>query len=449
MIRGLALDIVLDSAKGGRFVDRGVDDTLARERLEPRDASLLRAIALGSVRHRATLDAVVRAFARDGTLPRAAVLREILRQALFQMLFLDRVPDHAAVHAAVELVQTKKGKGMSGFVNGVLRSVGRSVRRVPAEGGRKRNLLPRPGAESIAFDRPVFVDPVADTVGYLAAVYSHPAWLVARWCDRFGDERCEALLAAGNRVPETTLRVRGGTEARDRWLGSLSCDAAPGSHPDSVRLLESVRVEELPGYAEGEFLVQGEAAMEVGRAVEALPGETVLEVGAAPGGKTVALAESVGEAGRVLATDISTARLGRLRENIARLALDRVFPLAVAAEHLARALSGPVDHVLLDVPCSNTAVLSRRPEARYRVTASSIAELAELQGTMVAAAAALVRPGGSLVYSTCSIESEENEAIPGAVLPAMGFSLERECLRLPGEPYADGGYHARWRRDGG
>lgn len=450
MIRKIALDLVVAAEKTGRFVDRSVDAAIERHAMIPRDAALLRTIVYGSVRHRGTLDAVIRAYARDGRLPKQSRVCELLRQALYQMLMLERVAPHAIVYEAVDLASGRGTKSSAGFVNGMLRAVQRESRRIDndeAPGARSRDRIELEGGKAVVFERPIFAHPARDPAAYLAEAHSHPDWLVRRWRSRFGDEECERLLRAGNAIPPVILRVRGGAPARDELLERLAAaghDAAAALRDDAIRLLDGGRIDALPGYESGEFVVQGEAAMEIGDAAGALAGELVLEIGSAPGGKTAQLAERVGD-GMVIAVDSSPFRLRRLTANVARLELNRVAPLALDARRLPPAFAGRMDRVLLDVPCSNTGVLARRPEARWRLTESSLESLGLLQRGLLRAAAAAVRPGGTLIYATCSVEPEENEEMTADVLGA-GFERRSEVLRMPGAPYADGGFHAIWVR---
>lgn len=453
MIRELALDVAVRAQKSGRFADRAVDRAIERKDLDSRDAALLRTIVFGSIRHRGSLDAVIRAYARNGKLPRAPRLVELLRQALFQMLYLERVAEHAIVHDAVEASRERRGGGPTAFVNGLLRTVLRETTSV-SDPEPTRRRLPLPTATggpvaAIEFARDILPDPQRDPVAHAAAAHSHPVWLVSRWFDRFGEDVARSILVAGNRVPLPTLRVRTRVVERDAFLDRLAAAgvaASVGARDDTIRLEGGGRIEQLPGFDEGAFVVQGEAASEVGHALAVKRGDRVVEVGAAPGGKTTCLADRLHDAGSVIAVDVSLRRLGRLRETVARLGLARVFPVVLDARQLGAVVREPLDHALLDVPCSNTGVLARRPEARWRVSDASIRELAGVQRELLAASASVVRPGGSIVYATCSIEREENDLIVEQVAREAGLEIESTTLRLPGDPYQDGAFHAVLRR---
>jgi len=448
MIRRVALDLLLRAQRTGEFVDRLVD-ARAAGLADPRESAFLRAVVYGAVRHRATLDAVAAAHARSGRPPKRPRLREILRLAIFQMLFLERVPAHAVIHEAVEMARGRHGRDESRFVNAVLRAVQRGVHR-EAAGDPSPYRLPLPEGGSLRFERAVFPDPARGPVAHLAAVHSHPEVLVGRWCDRFGAQGAEAILRAGNRIPPLTLRARPAAR-RDEILARLEAAgirANRGALEDSIRVRGRARVEDLPGFDEGAFAVQAESSIEAGHAARARPGDRVLDVGAAPGGKTAQLADAVAPDGRVVAIDVAPGRLARLARNLRRLRPRGVLAVCLDARRLPPALEAAVDRAFVDAPCSNTGVLARRPEARWRYELGSLRALAVLQRELLEAAAAAVRPGGTLVYSTCSIEREENEEVVASVLRPARFEIEEERLQRPGDPFAEGGYFARARRPG-
>jgi 16S rRNA (cytosine967-C5)-methyltransferase len=304
-------------------------------------------------------------------------IRRHLQVALFQIRYLSRVPRHAAVHEAVELAKGVSSKS-AGFVNAVLR---------------KAADLPLP-------DNP-------------GLVHSHPDWLVERWRARFGNWR--ELLEADNAVLPVTARVN-----RVKVKGG----------PDAVEIDGDPAAD--PRFAAGELTVQDETSMKVAPLLAPKAGERVLDLAAAPGGKTTHLAELMGGKGAVVAVDLPD-RLPLVREAAARLGLANVECLA--ADGATVAFREPFDAVLLDAPCSNTGVLARRPDARWRIREADIAACAALQRRLLENAARLLKPGGRLVYSTCSLEPEENRpAIPG-------LRLVSEELTLPTDRRS-GGYQA-------
>jgi 16S rRNA (cytosine967-C5)-methyltransferase len=225
-------------------------------------------------------------------------------------------------------------------------------------------------------------------------------------------------------------------------------EAQAGDHPQAIRLHESGPIRGLPGYADGWFSVQDESAMRVASALAPEPGETILDLCAAPGGKTTHLAELMGNTGRIIACDVDEHRLQTVADLAQRLGLSIIEPCRLRREDNTDIPLGPFDRVLVDVPCSNTGVLGKRPEARWRLSPDDLRELVNLQTRLLGLAVDRVRLGGIVVYSTCSIEPEENRQVVERILEENpNIRLEATEDAIPGRP-ADGGFWARLRRNG-
>ncbi len=294
--------------------------------------------------------------------------------------------------------------------------------------------------------RAVLPEPAAAPVKYLSQAFSLPGWLATRWLARFGWEECLRLGFWFASPAPLTLRVNTLRIDRAAFLERLAGGAKAGTHPQAVWLEAHVPVAEIPGYAEGWFVIQDESAMNVASALAPEPGQYVLDLCAAPGGKTTHLAELMGNQGNVLACDVETSKLEPLAQTCSRLGIAIVQARLLGGPNDEPAPPGPFDRVLVDVPCSNTGVLGKRPEARWRLQPADLSRLAPLQTRLLREGCERVRPGGKIVYSTCSIEPEENRRIVEAVLrERQDFTLEAEDEALPGRP-ADGGYWARMRR---
>jgi 16S rRNA (cytosine967-C5)-methyltransferase len=314
------------------------------------------------------------------------------------------------------------------------------------------DALPLEGGEYRLLARPVFPDPAASPADYLAAAFSLPRWLVQRWLARHAPEECYRLGFWFAGPGPLTLRCNPLRTSREVLLAALAdagLSAEPGEHPQAVRLQGHAPVRELPGYGEGWFCVQDESAMRVASALSPRPGDHVLDLCSAPGGKSTHLAELMQDRGEVLVCDVSAERLETVKSLAGRLGLTCIEACVLdGGQEEERLLPGPFDATLVDVPCSNTGVLGRRPEVRWRLRPGDIQELVRVQARLLKLAAGRVREGGAVVYSTCSIEEEENGALVRAVLDALpGFTLEAEEEAIPGRP-ADGGYWARLRRMG-
>ena len=373
------------------------------------DRGLLRELVLGVLRWRDALDSEIAGTSRVPLQRLAPNLREILEVALYQLRHLDRVPDYAAVSAAVDHARASGGEGAARLVNGVLRGI----------------LLlpppPAPGAVGAALaaargrGQAPPLQHAEEPVRTLATYYSHPRFLVERWLERFGEAQTRRILEADNRPPGLDLMAN--PRRTDR--GSLS----------AALLLEGIRTEpsalaplaltvvsgnpiRSPLFSAGHFFVQDTGSQALPLLLPA--GETLLDLAAAPGGKSFS-AIAHGRCRRSAALDLSLPRLLLLEENRRRLGTPEAYPVAADLARLPF-LPGRFDRVLLDAPCSGTGTLRKNPESRYRVTPEAIERLARAQEAFLAAAAELLAPGGYLLYSTCSVEEEENERVVARVL---------------------------------
>lgn len=462
MVRLLAWEVLRSgSVTPLREVDVAADEV----GLDPRDRGLLRAIVGAEVRHRGTLRALVNAFARGR--PKAG-LRAHLHLGFAQLLYLDRLPPRAVLSEQVDATRHTLGASKTTYVNAVLRALLRA--RKPGHcGDPRRDVVGAPWH----LEQPVFHDREEHPALWAEDALSIPGHLFKRWHKRHGLERAVALGTTFLDPPDLSLRAVGGDRAA---LVAELADARPdqelveGAHPDVVLVRGDLAgLFDLPAFAEGRATVQGESALRAAGLVQARPDEELLDLCAAPGGKTAVLA---GAGARVTAVDVSEAKLARLTDTAARLGLaERVEPLlapplardagAPADPDLPGHAPGPADYValgersfdgvLVDAPCSNTGVLGARPGARWRFGPSNQKALVTLQAALLREGAARVRPGGRLVWSTCSIEPEENRQLLRPFLEEHpGWVLEEEHEALPGPTEAggpvDGGYAARLRR---
>jgi 16S rRNA (cytosine967-C5)-methyltransferase len=446
--RSVALEVLQECRTGDAFVQEVLDAHLGRSGLSSADRRLATQLACGVLRRRATLDALLRPLV---TRPRHNVeawLWDALRLGAFQLALLTHIPPHAALHETVELAAQFGRVGAKGFLNGVLRRLAPLITddRTP---GPAADALPLQQGEYRRLARPVLPDPAASPVEYLATAFALPSWLASRWLERYGaDESVRLGMWFAGPAP-LWLRINPVRTTREAFLEALKAagiEAEPGEHPQALRLKEHATVRELPGFADGWFSVQDQSAMKVASALAPEAGWTVLDECAAPGGKTTHLAELMGGGGRVIASDVDPERLRPLEESCKRLGLTNVEIVRLDGRRDEAPPAGPFDAVLVDVPCSNTGVLGRRPEVRWRLREEDFRHLVPLQTKLLLQAGDRVRPGGVVVYSTCSIEPQENRQVVEAVRRGLqDLVLEAEQGMLPGKP-ADGGYWARLRR---
>jgi 16S rRNA (cytosine967-C5)-methyltransferase len=379
------------------FPDVLLERELARLRLPPRDAALATELVYGVLRWQRYLDWILGPHSRRALESLDAPVRALLRLGAYQLAFLERVPAFAVVNDAVTLAP--RTPGVKAYVNAVLRAFAR-------RGAREREPAPP-----------------RDPLEALAVRCSHPTWLAARWVARYGREEAEALMRALNERPPLTLRANTLRVTREALAARLA--AEEGLEPRATRYAPEglvVGPGGAPGgwraFADGLFAVQDEAAMLVARLLEPRPGTTVADVCAAPGTKTTHLAQLMDDRGRVLAFDREPARLARVGEAAARLGATIVETLEGTVEARAPGFRALCDGVLVDAPCSNLGVLRRNPDVKWRRRPEDLAACAARQAEILRAAATMVKPGGRLVYATCSLEPEENDDVARAFLAA-------------------------------
>ncbi len=436
----------------------------------------------GTIRNLHAIDAVIRQF--SGRLPTriSRTLLSIIRVAVYELVYSPATPVYSIVDEAVTDAGRAGGKKQTGFVNAVLRQVARHIsdRQAGLSTSDARRTLIQTPETGCVFDTDFLPDPATAEAAYLGTCFSLPPWLVTKWLDEYGPQQTRSICLACNRRPSLYVRVnplrttaegllgrfeqagihaelvaaggivRGegfgdgsscrGHPARDSRAGRPRHGAArmaatqppddAAQTPQMVRITGPHAVTQLPGFAEGLFTVQDLSASEAVRALEPQQGWSILDMCSAPGTKTTQLAEATRDSACITATDIDPKRLERVQENVTRLGFKSV--TLVREGQIGREMAGSFDAILLDVPCSNTGVLARRVEARFRIRPKVIEQLAATQRDLLARATSLVRAGGRICYSTCSIQEAENQGLVRDFLARNGqCELLREERILP------------------
>ncbi len=398
---------LLDS--GNLHADDLIDRELSSNILHGPDRRLYAELVFGVLRHQARLDFYLRPLLKQPTERLDLPVLLLLRLGLYQICYLDRVPQHAAVYETVELAKQVCPKA-KGLINGVLRS-----------------FLRQP-------DLPALPDSVKAPVNRLSVEPSVPAWLANQWLQQFTMDEATGLAAASNAIPQTCLRINSLKTTRPLLLELFSkagISAAPTVYsPEGITLNEHFRVTDLPGFTEGLFTVQDESSQLIAHLVNPLPGELVLDVCAAPGGKTTHLAQLMADNGRIIATDIDSRRIKRVQETIKRLGITSVTTETVDVLLPDYQNGLMFDRILLDAPCSGLGVIRRNPEAKWRLTTEEIGRCALRQGLLLESAARLLKPGGIIVYATCSTAIEEDEAVVEYFVSRHPEFMIQNCAEL-------------------
>jgi len=418
---------VLDSWEGHK---NPIDDLLSgldASLSDDRDRRFARQLVLGTLRWRLRLDWIISHFSRRPVDELETRVLNILRMGVLQINFLDRVPERAAIHTSVELAKRQGTRPASGLINAVLRSFQREPHRVQ------------------------FPDPDADTTRYLSLHYSHPFWLVERWIQQWGVEKTRGILASNNEHAPLWLRLNPLRSTPSTLCATLQLEDGPD---DYFRALDPRQALRSPEFEKGHFQIQDPNAGLAVALLDPQPGEHILDACSAPGGKTTQIAERMQDKGFIVAADLSHTRLRRLRENARRLMLHSIHMVAWDGSITGSQL---FDRVLVDAPCSGTGTLGRHPDARWNRAPEQFPALIERQQSILVAAFTQLRPGGTLVYSTCSLEQIENERVvknfiahtPTARLEEAHRSLPNDARvgryvqTVPGQHLGDGAFAAR------
>ncbi|UCH63076.1 MAG: 16S rRNA (cytosine(967)-C(5))-methyltransferase RsmB [Fidelibacterota bacterium] len=381
--RKAAFQVLTKAEEGGRINDV-LDQTLSSVTFTDQERRFTTELVMGTTRMRGRLDADLDACYRGRYAHIERGVKQLLRLGAYQLRYMDSVPPHAALSTTVELTRAVNLTRAAGLVNGVLRELSRQS--------------------------PPDVLPAEVSTGELATAFSHPTWLVERWLDRWGRDRTIALMEWNNRRPTIWFRQRRGKAARQR-LAEITAAKNISFQPHPV-MADYVSAAPSPGpllkpqvVKEGLFIVQDPSSGAVVEAVDPRPGEVIVDLCAGPGGKTAALAECVVPKGRILAFEINHDRVDLINSTLNRLGLDNVdiYPGDATTQTIPE-----VDKILVDVPCSGTGVLARRADLRWRRQPEHLEEMTSLQLSLLGHAAKYLRPGGMLVYATCSLEPEEN-----------------------------------------
>lgn len=395
--RQAAVDILSAIEEREAYAGLALDAQLARRAVPPTARAYVTEVVYGVLRWRGTLDWMIEQCSRRPVAELDPAVRHILRVAAYEVRFLETVPAPVACHAAVELAKARFHRGVAAFVNGVCRQLAR---------------------REAAGDWP-WPDLQDDPVTALAVRTSHPPWLVARWTERLGVEEARQLCEANNVPPPLHLRVNALRTTREELAARLGehgaqVQAGPWA-PQSLHVRGLGRVADHPDFQAGLFTVQDEGAQLVSLVLDPQPGERVVDLCAAPGGKTTHLAELMGNRGQVVAVDVHPHKLPLVERAARRLGIDIITTVAADGRTLPGKLA-PAHRVLVDAPCTGLGVVRRRPDLRWRKGPEEIGALSRLQGELLEAAGRLTAPGGVLVYSTCSTEPEETTRVVRAFL---------------------------------
>ncbi|MEK6553235.1 MAG: 16S rRNA (cytosine(967)-C(5))-methyltransferase RsmB [Bacteroidota bacterium] len=435
-VRGHAVKILNRIDRTDAYLDKLLDIEIKNSNLSGLDKSLLFEIVHGVTRWLGRIDWVLNGFYKGQFSKCIPNVKNAMRVALYQILFLDKVPDYAAVNEAVEFVKKLQGQKPADLTNAVLRNIIRSK-------------------DSIRYP-----DPNEDIIAYFSAYYSHPSWMVKRWINRYGKDETEKLLISNNNKPLLTIRVNGlvsNNEEMNSLLNSVDLKFTNGKFlPEFIRLSALTNITDWEYFHKGYFTVQDESTGLPIKLLGVKPGMRVLDLCAAPGGKTAYIADVMQNSGEIIALDRFESRLKILQKNLNRLKVTNVKTITIDANEYED--EHGFDRVLVDAPCSGLGTLTKKPDLKWKRDLGDIRKIVNIQYELLKKGASLLRNGGFIVYSTCTIEPEENfEIIKKFLLDFPNFKLinpgnalsaelidENGCVRtLPHLHGLDGSFAAK------
>jgi 16S rRNA (cytosine967-C5)-methyltransferase len=407
-------------------------------------------LVFGTLRNRIALDRVISQFSGRRVERISLRLLNIIRIAAFELIYCPETPEYSIVNEAVKNVKAVGGKKQTDFVNAVLRQITRHIttRQIQLDKANPRSTLTQTTETGCQFDTDLLPNPETQQSDYLSICFSLPRWLINDWLGEFGFERTYQICLASNRRPGIYVRPNILKTSMPQLLEKLrqqdiEAEAMPGQSMIKVKSPQAII--QLPGFTEGLFTVQDTSAAQAVIMMNPQSDWRILDLCAAPGTKTTQLAETTNDSAEIIATDIDTQRLKKVKENAVRLGVKSIRTVSYDDIEKEATRIGIFDAVLLDVPCSNTGVLARRVEARFRLRPQEMEKIAKRQTNLLTNAAKLVKPGGVICYSTCSIQRCENSDVIGEFLQSnRDFELDCESLFLPSAKQFDhdGGFVA-------
>ncbi|WP_338753947.1 16S rRNA (cytosine(967)-C(5))-methyltransferase RsmB [Bacillus sp. FJAT-52991] len=401
-VREIALDMLESVEKHQSYSNLLLHSAIEKHDLSGRDAALLTEITYGTIQRKMTLDFYLAPFLKKKIEP---WVRQLLRMSIYQMVYLDKVPERAVIHEAVEIAKARGHKGISGLVNGVLRS------------------LQREGLQD--------VNQIKDEAERISIATSHPLWLVQRWIDQFGAKKTQEMCELNLIAPMQTIRVNRTKADRDEVLHQLQeegfqVELSPFI-PEAIRILKG-NIARSEVFEKGLATIQDESSMIVAYALDIERDQFILDSCAAPGGKTTHIAEKLQQTGNVTALDLHEHKIKLIKENTERLGLENVEAKALDSRKAGEMFQKEsFDRILVDAPCSGLGVLRRKPDIKYAKKEEDLLALQHVQLAILKAVTPLLKQGGVLVYSTCTVDREENE---GTVVKFLASNPEFEPAAL-------------------
>lgn len=384
--REIAMEILVDIHRNNAYSNKSIDKHLNKS-ISYQDENLIRELVYGVLENKIYIDYILSKASKIKIKKIHFQIIEILRTGIYQILFMDKIPESAAVNEAVKLAKKYGHKGTIGFVNGVLRSIVR--------------------------DKEKFMEvDEKDKIKYISIKYSHPEYMVKRWIEEYGVEFTEDLCRSNNEKPLLNIRVNTlkiSKEELTQRLTAQGLNIVEGKYANDCLIIQNpTRITDIDEFKEGLFTIQDESSILVGQIINPEENSTILDICAAPGGKSTHLGQLMNNTGKIISRDIYSHKIDLIKENVKRLGIKNIEVEIHDALNLDKELINKIDYCLVDAPCSGLGLIRRKPEIKFNRSESDIVDLIQLQKSIVNIAKEYVKIGGILIYSTCTIENKEN-----------------------------------------
>ena len=387
--REIALKIIFDVNEKGAYSNISINKNIEGHELRGIDKAFITELVYGTIKWRLSIDSIIQQFSSIKLKKISPWIMNILRLGVYQLFYMDRIPPSAACNESVGLAKKYGHSASSGFVNAILRNIIRNK------------------------DKIKYPDKINEPIRYLSVKYSHPEWMVKAWLERFGPEFTESLLDSNNQIPEFSLRVNTLKITKDKlieYFCETGVEAEAGKHiTEAVVIRNPSSIAKLDAFKNGWFQVQDESSMLVARVLDPKPGELIMDVCSAPGGKSTHIAQLMEDRGTVISRDIHEHKIKLIEDSVKRLGINSIKTEMYDATDLDENFIEKADRVLVDAPCTGLGIIRRKPDIKWGRNLEDKREITVLQAKILKQSSQYVKPGGILVYSTCTIEPEENE----------------------------------------
>ena len=428
-LRAVVLDILMEINEKGEFSHLLINNALTKyQYLDKNKRAFISRLSLGTIENRIEIDYIIDQFSKTPVRKMKPLIRNICEMSVYQIIYMDNIPDSAVCNEAVKLATKRGFTGLKGFVNGVLRNIARN----------KDNIT--------------YPDRNKDIEQYLSVKYSMPLWIVKMWHSQLGIDKTEEILAGFKQEKKTYVRcntAKAPVEEIKKILSQENVSVADVEGiPYALEIKDYDYIAGLKSFRDGLYQIQDISSMAAGYMTGFKAGDTVIDVCAAPGGKSINAAISVGDDGKVYSRDVSDYKAGLIEENVSRLGLDNIEVQVKDALVMDESMREKADVVIADIPCSGLGVMGRKPDIRYNITEDKLVSLKELQQSILSVVQAYVKQGGIMMYSTCTINSEENEANADWLCEKYGFKkIEYRQILPEKNGGTDGFFVAKLRRE--